>query len=76
MDRNVDGLEDPEGFGSVVIWNWLVLLVVGVPVEFDLNKLSVGARRTAEAVENSRPPSCLRCCRTGSQARSKSARGH
>jgi hypothetical protein len=58
---NVDALEDPEGFGSVEIWNWLVLLVMGVPVEFDLDSSSVSARRTAEAVENSRVPSCLRC---------------
>jgi hypothetical protein len=57
----VDGLEDPEGFGSVVTWNWLVLLVVGVPVEFDLDSSSVRDRRTAEEVENSRVPSCLRC---------------
>jgi hypothetical protein len=54
-------LEDPESFGQVEIWNWLVLLFVGVPVKFHLDKPSGCVHHIFKAVENSRAPSCLRC---------------
>jgi hypothetical protein len=41
-------LEEPESIGRVEIRNWFVLFVLGVPVEFNLNKSSARAYQTAE----------------------------
>jgi hypothetical protein len=54
------GLEDPESVGRVKIGNSLVLLIGGVPVEFDLYNPSVRAHKSVEVRENLRVPSYLR----------------